>query len=412
MDSAQANTSLDEFMSGATAVTFAEPTGTSVKVQERASSCCSNDSFDKALLMYIIAALCFVIMVVLTCKYVICQTSGDKSMLATPGWLAPHLSKVDRFKFKSTVERHAVMIGFTDVTRGLPSVSEPQAGKLTKSTREWFPLSSFIEMASSGPSAGGFQGQYPQPAQGGPFPDPGRNNPHLKRRPPALTKEEIKVLEECNSESFWTRCLPLGVALSGGATYMVHTGFLKRNPRWGPLPKGLGAFFVGYVIGKLSYQGACQEKILQKIPNSNLAQEFSGDSLSSDTAIGRSPEKMREVYNSMDGITELDDNLRPSLDRDVKQQDDQTSSGRQPTLTYDELRHRNRQEYEKNMATSSSSPFRQRPFPPQSPSPPPREPPSQAPQTVWDAPQPQPVPYGSGGRTARQKNQYGDMWDE
>ena len=33
-----------------------------------------------------------------------------------------------------------------------------------------------------------------------------------------------------------------------------------------------GAVFVAYVVGKLSYQSTCQQKILQKIPNSNLAQ--------------------------------------------------------------------------------------------------------------------------------------------
>ena len=33
-----------------------------------------------------------------------------------------------------------------------------------------------------------------------------------------------------------------------------------------------GAVFVAYIMGKLSYQSTCQQKILEKLPNSNLAQ--------------------------------------------------------------------------------------------------------------------------------------------
>ena len=33
-----------------------------------------------------------------------------------------------------------------------------------------------------------------------------------------------------------------------------------------------GAVFLAYIMGKLSYQNTCQEKILQKLPNSSLAQ--------------------------------------------------------------------------------------------------------------------------------------------
>ena len=33
-----------------------------------------------------------------------------------------------------------------------------------------------------------------------------------------------------------------------------------------------GAVLLAYIMGKLSYQNTCQQKILQKLPNSNLAQ--------------------------------------------------------------------------------------------------------------------------------------------
>lgn len=53
---------------------------------------------------------------------------------------------------------------------------------------------------------------------------------------------------------------------------------MKNKRKWGKiiiiklLNFATGAVFVAYIIGKVSYQRACQQKILEKIPNSNLAQ--------------------------------------------------------------------------------------------------------------------------------------------
>lgn len=75
---------------------------------------------------------------------------------------------------------------------------------------------------------------------------------------------------------------------------------------------------------------------------------------------------------------------------------DEIAPGSQRTLTYDELRQQNRQEYERSMATSPNSPFRQRPFPTPGPSrssaPPAESSPSSTPddsRKIWDAPLPQ-----------------------
>merc|ERR1719342_1308767 len=87
---------------------------------------------------------------------------------------------------------------------------------------------------------------------------------------------------------------------------------------------------------------------------------------------------------------ELDDNLRPTMDREVRPQDEAAAEP-QRTLTYDELRQRNRQEYERSMALGPNSPFRQKPFPP--PAPQPQAPPTDAtgPAPAWDQPPPRPA---------------------
>lgn len=39
-----------------------------------------------------------------------------------------------------------------------------------------------------------------------------------------FTPEELRVLRECNKESFYTRCLPLGTGLGGLAYFGVQSG--------------------------------------------------------------------------------------------------------------------------------------------------------------------------------------------
>ncbi|XP_018803386.1 PREDICTED: OCIA domain-containing protein 1-like isoform X1 [Bactrocera latifrons] len=47
-----------------------------------------------------------------------------------------------------------------------------------------------------------------------------------------FSADEIRVLRECNSESFFQRSLPLGTALGVGAYLAVKNGFVQNsNPR-------------------------------------------------------------------------------------------------------------------------------------------------------------------------------------
>ena len=50
---------------------------------------------------------------------------------------------------------------------------------------------------------------------------------------------------------------------------MVCTGFLQPNSKLGVVPKVVAAVLGGYVIGKISYQAKCAEKLMA-LPDSKL----------------------------------------------------------------------------------------------------------------------------------------------
>jgi len=129
-----------------------------------------------------------------------------------------------------------------------------------------------------GPGGGGFGGPsqqgYPPPYAGGgqaAYQGQHQQPPH----PPGpqryqFTTEEIRVLKECNRESFWYRSVPFGTLLGVGAYYAVRNGYLKPSARFGAGPKMFIGSVVGYVFGKVSYRATCVEKLMN-LPNSPLA---------------------------------------------------------------------------------------------------------------------------------------------
>ena len=86
-----------------------------------------------------------------------------------------------------------------------------------------------------------------------------------------LSAEEQRVLTNCNLESFFQRALPLAVLGGTSAMMAVHRGLLNPHPRFGATPKAvlIGGFM--YFVGKFSYSNICADKILNEIPDSNLA---------------------------------------------------------------------------------------------------------------------------------------------
>ncbi|CAG4978061.1 unnamed protein product [Colias eurytheme] len=177
--------------------------------------------------------------------------------------------------------------------------------------------------------------------------------------PYKFSPDELRVLKECNNESFFQRSLPLGTLLGLGAFFGVQNGHLKPNPRFGAFPKVTLAVIMGYFLGKLSYQQACAEKLMA-LPGSYIGQllrerkEGKFDGLSRPqappTMFGASP---GDIYSDAGPGSSLDldtdrplfteDVFMPNSDLSVAQTEPQEAP--RSALSYDELRRRNRGQY-------------------------------------------------------------------
>ena len=86
--------------------------------------------------------------------------------------------------------------------------------------------------------------------------------------------EALRVMRECNRESFWQRSVPFGLAGAMVPAFLINAGKLTKHPKYGVWPKAIPAVVLGFLIGKVSYIPHCREKILREIPNSNLADKL------------------------------------------------------------------------------------------------------------------------------------------
>uniref|UniRef100_A0A1B0A9I3 OCIA domain-containing protein n=1 Tax=Glossina pallidipes TaxID=7398 RepID=A0A1B0A9I3_GLOPL len=202
-----------------------------------------------------------------------------------------------------------------------------------------------------------------------------------------FSSDELRILRECNLESFYQRSLPLGTALGLAAYFGVKQGYLTPNIRYGAVPKVMVGVLLGYFVGKFSYQQRCAEKIML-LPNSRLGellrqrQNQSGfSSLKTDSQLGvgmtLSPfaSNAGDIYsdehlqpagkgNALNLDMEnrptyagLDDTYRPTLDSAAQIDPDIPLEPVKPGMTYEELRQRNREEYEKKQQNPLSSPL-------------------------------------------------------
>lgn len=228
-----------------------------------------------------------------------------------------------------------------------------------------------------------------------------------------FSAEELRVLKECDMEALIQRSIPLGTAF-GVSTYVaIQRGILTAPGRFGPTPKVLTAIFVGYFLGKLSYQTKCAEKIM-RLPNSRLAEalrrrkkgEFF-ESFAPDGGLSLAPfSSSTDVYtdenmkshqqNSLDIDVDrpsnfgLDDTFRPSLDTpDRSFNDNLPLEPPKSSVTYEELRRKNREEHEKRLQGPFSRPL-----------------PRDETPTIYRSPPERDESLQQGGA----KNKYGDVW--
>lgn len=81
---------------------------------------------------------------------------------------------------------------------------------------------------------------------------------------PAISPEDMQILRECGRESLYFRCLPLTAALCGGLVFAARTR-PNFQPKW---LHYMGATFLGYFVGKVSYRGTCETKLINSRSNS------------------------------------------------------------------------------------------------------------------------------------------------
>jgi len=84
-----------------------------------------------------------------------------------------------------------------------------------------------------------------------------------------MTPTDARLINECRSEAFWSRGLPLMLGLSTATHLLVKMNKLSPHPRYGSFFKVCWAAFFGNIFGKISYQTQCNEK-LKADPNSIL----------------------------------------------------------------------------------------------------------------------------------------------
>ncbi|KFM77771.1 OCIA domain-containing protein 1, partial [Stegodyphus mimosarum] len=233
----------------------------------------------------------------------------------------------------------------------------------------------------------------------------------------ALTKEELEIFHQCGRESFYSRCVPFSLAGMAATFIAVQRGILAPHPKYGAILKMAGAAFIGWLVGKFSYRRKCEDKFL-RLENSKIADAIrkrrgytsemfqSGFGSSDDTVFKDDSFSFpsSDNYHSSAGSLNLDvdknvqysglDDLgRPSTDRENLSFSDENEQ-QNTSITYDELRKRNREEFERRSRQS------QAPRTDQSSPPVPRP---------WANPDMGQRRYNTGSEGTR--NIYGDAWD-
>uniref|UniRef100_A0A0N7ZDL5 OCIA domain-containing protein n=2 Tax=Scylla olivacea TaxID=85551 RepID=A0A0N7ZDL5_SCYOL len=225
---------------------------------------------------------------------------------------------------------------------------------------------------------------------------------------PVFTQEELRVLRECNRESFYFRSVPLAAAFSTATAMALRKGILSASSRFGYTPKIIGAVAAGYFIGKLSYQNACAEKIMQ-LPNSPLAEALRRrkgrigfqETLGMEAGFTVGPTQT-EAETPAEPIFDdhrpdlrdhnegLDDYHR-GVTESLSPYTDQPAAAAPPPTSYQELRRKNREDYVNRMAERYRRPSL-----------------GEGPQDIPPVPPPAPPAPPSNMPMPVRKNQYGD----
>lgn len=210
------------------------------------------------------------------------------------------------------------------------------------------------------------------------------------------TEEEKRVLRECNQESFWYRSIPISVISMALTQALITRGVLTSSTRFGSLPKVVFAGVCGYMAGKLSYMKTCQEKF-KNLPNSPLGEalrqrqrhiplqfppnqsEFKDPNMSTSESMFQSPDLKEPPLTSQSDFSYSQPVFSGSPGPEVSDLGEEQS--KRPGIRYEELRSKNRDNYEIILTERADALLK---------------PPSES----------------SSSKKEGKKNLYGDVWDE
>ncbi|KAJ8000516.1 hypothetical protein DPEC_G00180930 [Dallia pectoralis] len=221
------------------------------------------------------------------------------------------------------------------------------------------------------------------------------------------TEDEKRVIRECVQESFWYRSVPFSLASMLVTQGLVHRGILTSSSRFGSLPKVAFAGLCGFLAGKMSYVKHCQEKF-KRLEDSPL-----GEALRQRTrSIAQSSQPKSEMSDpdqiTFDSMFQPSDQSQvPPHPRDYGYPDDPTQThssrtaadvdfnmpaqtfqddvehSRRPVM-YEDLRNKNRENYEVMLTQRAETPVKPEPD----------------------------RPARTAPKKDEKKNVYGDSWDQ
>jgi len=207
-------------------------------------------------------------------------------------------------------------------------------------------------------------------------------------------------MDQCRSESFYYRALPIGLAFGSLTQAGIASGKIVAVGTFGKFIRVFAAGTAGYVLGKASYANTCKQKFLEQAPNSNISRMLRGEQ-----PLPPQEQPQQDYMVSMaPGTPQQQQQQQPfgqlSQPMGVQQQEEAIDrERREGTLSYDQLRNQHRQRHSQSQ---------------QMPAPPPPQPSQPAPPTndpgfytIPDPPVPSAPPVMSRG-SGQSKNKYGD----
>lgn len=218
-----------------------------------------------------------------------------------------------------------------------------------------------------------------------------------------LTAEERTAIIECMNEGLYSRSLPFSFLSMVITRALVSRGVLSAHPKLGWIPKVTFAGFFGFLVGKISSVQMCQKRL--KIPENLLGRIGQGE------VIGPSSQEGAQTEFNNPGVQSFDNMFGPAETSSHRfsqssdygfaaSQESNVNTGkaddfrapdppyvedepRKKPVFYDELRLKNRENYEVTLSQKADTMLRA-------------------------APEKEPEKLNK----AAKKNIYGDVWEE